>query len=993
MNNFLQLMASSLYEKFGNDMKHVVVVFPNKRASLFLNRCLSSISMEKGDGSPIWAPRYMTISELFQSIISLHVVDSVEAVCRLYDVYKEHIHNAESIDKFYGWGEVMLSDFNLIDQQMANAKQLFANIKDGHIENPLEFLDAKQLDALEHYFGKLSDKSEQQRRFLELWNQMYGIYQDFKKNLLDKGKLYDGALCRKVVEEKLYENIDTGLTYVFAGFNMLSPVQEAFLKGIKGCADCLFYWDYIPMSYEKDSLNGLFSDACQYIHKYIGSFPNELSEEELVAEGKPQLRYIKTDTVNAQTRFISNWFEEEDSDGVAEEKKDHTDKAIVLAEESLLPQVLTNLPSCGINITMGFPLDNTPVMSFVRMLIDLQLKGKRKGAGTGSELKDRFYKLFLQKIEKHPFYQYMDEGVWAQSCDEKDGSKLLQYLKENIESVLSLMPVRNEALEKEGTALNAGHVYMYEEALFRVHKAISQLQTLEVDLKETSLATRLLDRVLRSTSVPFHGEPLAGMQVMGVLETRSLNFKHVLLLSANDGVLPRSSQSATMIPYYLRSAFNLDIEKEQVNVYAYNFFRLLRHAQDVTIMFSTSGSKMGQCEMSRFMRQILAETNMNVEDSHLDFSPSEQNDTPSNLVHEGYEKTSAHVASILKRATGERVGDEERDCRYLDFSPSAMSTYINCPLEYYFRYIEGIKVEEEITSTLQPNQFGTVFHSAAQEFYRAVAPDGEVTKEILQTVIDASKKEKSPLIADAVDKAFHKEVFNQPSSEIKGYVGELVLARQVVEDYLLRLIKIDQAVAPFRILATEQHFSSSLPVQTDKGDRQFFIGGIVDRLDYVYQHPQADNKPVIRVVDYKTGGKPSHKVMDKADYNILFDSTKESDKRPKNVLQTLLYCKAVKDRIDTIPSLDQEERKAEIMPSLIYIACPGKPEDYDARVIVQNKAVDSYDVEAVAFEPALNNFIQDHLLNQEEAFVPKKKGIRYNCQYCKYKLLCGMVDD
>lgn len=956
MKTYLRSVAESLYATFKSDMSRLVVVFPNKRASLFLNRELAEVAQE-----PVLAPCYKTINDLFQELAltddgrRIMVADSIEAVCRLYDIYKEVMelngHQVEPIDKFYGWGEVMLSDFNDIDKQMVDPDQLFRYVEDWETMRDTSFLNEEQRKVLEHYFSSFKDVNQAKQNFLNLWKAMPEIYARYNRQMLKEGMLYDGALSRYVVRHELF-GAKEGTDYAFVGFNILSPVQKELLMGMikrVGREHVRFYWDYDPALRNAVGIDRLFHEACQYIEQYQTFMSNTLeegwSQEEPRTE--PQhITYVRTDTSNAQVHYVPEWLKD----------KEVKRSAVVLADEKLLPQVLTTLPVMDVNITMGYPLSNTPVIGFVQSLVDLQLNGRRR-SGEG------FYEFYLDKVRRQPLFVYLDGWHWD-SAVEHTGKAMLNYVQDAVLAVMSKMPLQFTRAEQKQDNTNKlpPSTILYEEALFRTYQAIVRIA--EQNIEDCGLACRLLDKALHSVSVPFHGEMMKGLQVMGVLETRALDFDDVVVLSAQDGILPQTSNATSLIPYCLREPFGLSTEKEQVNVYAYNFFRMLRRSKSITLMFSAAGTASTHGEMSRFMRQLLAETDLEISDCRLNFSEKKEEGVFNLAYAESIPKTDEIMRRLYASFDGMFVKPKSLDgegyCRML--SPSAINKYLECPMQFYYRYVEGIKVKDKLTSSLSDSQFGTVFHKAAECYY--ASGDSDVDK--------------------AVEEAFRIVIFDK--SEIKGFEGELIIQRNVIRNYLKRLIALDERLGKFKILEEESSHSFSISVQDDKGmEHTIVIGGKIDRVDQVEKHPRTE-QAALRVIDYKTGGKVDNKVMQDSDFSTLLDKDKRKQNQRPNLLQSFLYSLALsKSGIS-----HRDGKDVNIMPGLIYIGKASDAESYDERTFVDKTTpVDSFKSVEDAFEKSLKHFLQEELFSKNVPF--ERTNDSDSCKNCDYRLLCGKL--
>lgn len=994
---FLHIVAQDLFRRFGTQLDQLVIVFPNKRASLFLNQEFVSIAQENGN-QPFWAPDYQTIGDLFESLSPYTSADPIVSICLLYDIYRQHIgeDNCEPIDKFYSWGEVMISDFNEIDKQLVEADKLFQYAEDwNQLSDTGDFLHEKQIEILKHYFKDFSLENLQieKERFLQLWQRLPDIYHDFKKRLIGESILYDGALCRDVIEENRFQHLEKNKTYIFVGFNILSPVQYRLLRSINEQAKALFYWDYDPT--RKDAgLDKLIFDTCSYIDQYINHLPNALNPEAFKAQSPdsvPNISFIRTNTTNAQSRYVPEWLKQS---GMGQ------NTAVILADEALLPQVLHTLPETTVNITMGYALSDTPVLGMVTVLMDLQLKGrKRKSEG--------FYEYYRRRVEQHPLFHLLDSELWDKA-PELTPQNLLDYLDQNVQAMLGKMPSLTDEV----------HMPLYVEAIFRTHNALRHLIDLDLPINDCGLISRLLERALRSIKVPFHGEPLVGLQVMGMLESRSLDFENILILSATDGVLPRAASTNSLIPYCMREPFGLATESENVNVYAYNFFRLLKRARNVTLMFPAGKN---ESEMSRFMRQLLAETDLPISDNRLDFAHA---DLSSEQVEEPV-KTQDHINNLLNKWNGNPITDKNEDKqtgtandspRLRALSPSAVNTYIACPKQFYYKYILNLKITKEINDQLDSAQFGTLFHKGAELLYKQIAPDNQVTGGQLDSVNDA-------ILENVVDQAFKEEIFDKDDNEISDFTGQLTIARSVIITYLKRLVAIDKKMTPFRLVSTESNHYNSVSINIKGKDQKVFFGGTIDRIDFIEKHPKT-GRPALRIVDYKTGGKTDNKKLtipakkqDKSNLEINLDPLFEIDSKDhkKNILQTLLYADTVlhdKGFAEKLKELKLENTnlaEVDIIPELIYIEHCGNSDEYDGRLEFNDTPLDRYQDISDNVGKLFTRLLKDEILNCTSSDTPPTidstdgnqnpsqhdssrftctSNTDHTCKYCDYYSLC-----
>ena len=656
MKSFLYNVAQDLLKQWGEDLHRVTVVFPNKRASLFLNRALAEIS-EK----PIWSPQYTTISELFQQMSTLQVADRIKLICELHKTYCEVTGRAETLEQFYGWGEIMLADFDDIDKHNGDAKKIFTLLGDIHEMDAVDYLTEEQKRVLQRFFNNFTPDHTTQlkRNFMELWNKFYDIYTNYRQRLLAQGIAYEGMMYREVIECSAQCNSSE---YVFVGFNLLTPVEQLLIAKVEG------------KIYNDDDRSNP---------------PKEMT-------------FISSPTDDLQARYVSQWL-------TPERIKAGRRTAIVLADEGLLETVLHCLPTeMSLNITTGYPLSQTSITSLIK--------------GVSNLLQRNSYTLHnINGILRHPLVKYISDR--ATELHEKLNNDLIYYLTPeeiSIDENLSqlFMPLKNKSdmgeltkrliwvtktIAKRVQEINGITNYQLEsEALYRMYTLLNRLDTLisEEEIKlDLPLYTMLLNQIIQGTTIPFHGEPIEGIQIMGVLETRNLDFDHVLLLSCNEGTLPAKVSDTSFLPHSIRMAYNLTTVENKVAIYQYYFDRLMQRTNDVTIIYNNSTNEGKTGEMSRFMLQMIAKNEITIKRKSLEASVS----THANLNGD-IEKTQEMVDKLLKKKF---------------ISPSSLGRYLRCPRSFYYTYIEEIRDNEEGDEESMDNMtFGTIFHAAAEMMYK-----------------------------------------------------------------------------------------------------------------------------------------------------------------------------------------------------------------------------------------------------------------------------------
>ena len=954
-NTFLEHVAQDIIARFGTNLATTAVVFPNKRASLFMNEYLTRIA-----DKPIWSPAYITISDLFRRHSSLEVADQIELICRLYAVYSKHVSMqgaaAEySLDHFYGWGELLLADFDDLDKNMGDADKIFADLSSYQqlTTAPADMLDETQLAQLRRLFGYFAETdSELKARFNELWGKLPDIYHDFRNGLAKDGLAYEGMLYRNVAEEPdidfRYDN------YLFVGFNMMQQVEQQMCRRLKAQDKALFYWDFDHYYLDPKSCEAK-SEAGIYIAKYLEQFPNALpsADDSLYNNiGKPKdITYISAQTDNIQAKLIPQWLEQKGR----KEAGRHT--AIVLADEKLLPTVVSNIPpGIPVNITTGYPLALSPAASLLSLLITLRTDGLRPD-GCSFRLKA------VSSLLTHPYIIYisdqamklrsklLDERKYFPTCKEltiDEGTGLLFRQPAVPGDTAETITWMAEVMEFIGQHGGSNDDPFFQETIFRSFTLTNRIKLLSdrglLDIKPQTLE-RLLSQIVSSTSVPFHGEPAEGVQVMGVLETRNLDFDHILFLSCNEGNMPKGVNDSSFIPYSIRKFYGLTTIDNKVAIYAYYFNRLIQRATDITLTYNTTTEGTHTSEMSRFMLQMMVEGPHTISRESL-----LAGQTPMRTVQKAVSKTDDIIRKLLT---------PKKEAKLPSISPSALGMYLNCQLRFFFAHVAGLREDEdEEDEDIDARIFGNIFHSAAEFLYC-----GKIGR-ILQAD-DLRKLHKE--VDSCVEKAFVKELFGQdPTTARLGRLNGLQeINSEVIKKYLHRLVEADMAKAPLTILATEKWVEREFSTMVGGKVVTCKFGGIIDRVD----RTESDGK--IRIVDYKTGRYPSSwpKTVDE-----IFDSERNTSIPANYYLQTMLYSSIVRAQNPQTP----------VVPALLYIQRASN-KDYDPTVTFTKEPIGEKSDSDGEFDKMIQQLVGE-MFSTDIDFAPTTDRTR--CERCPFAQLC-----
>ena len=988
---FLEYVAEDIISKYGTDLSRIAVVFPNKRAALFLNEHLARLA-----GQPVWSPAYITISDLFRQHTDLKTADPIKLICDIHKSFTKCTGIDETLDHFYGWGQLLLADFDDIDKNMADADSIFCNLKDIHELDDISYLDNEQKEMLARFFANFSDDidSELKKRFLSLWSHFGDIYHDYNRRLTEQGIGYEGAIYRKVASEQtLHLKYDK---YLFVGFNLLQKVERLLFSRLMKEGKAKFYWDfdeyYMPSPSQhlttspSQHLSGgaLVSSAPTNLttspsqHLNLTDFPNELdnTDPDIYANMRrpKRIRFISSPTENAQARFAANWLLENHRYRAGRKT------AVVMCDESILLPLMHSLPpeADKVNITSGFPLAMTPVASLVMLLFDLYTLGLRK-KGTA------FNPHYLKKLMAHPYARHLQE-VHLKEMHLK-GVHLSQVHQEkevHQEGIAALLHHIATLIKQVGIATKPEGDPLTQESVFRMFTILNRLATLADSgdlLVDNTTLRRLVSQLVSTSSIPFHGEPVVGVQIMGVLETRNIDFDHLLLLSCNEGNMPKGINDSSFIPYTIRKAHHLTTIDNKVALYSYYFHRLLQRAGDITIAYNNSTDNGHTGEMSRFMLQLLVESGQKIDHYSL---TAKNHPTP--LMPKPIRKDET-VLSKLQQISS--------------LSPSALNTYIRCPLAFYYQYIAHIQEPHPDPETIDNRLFGNIFHRAAYLIYKDITDRSPL---IEKAHIQAYLSNRT-LLANVVDRAFQAEQCT-PNN------GLQIINREVIIQYITKLLKIDQQLCPFSILAMEEEakvYTSlsftipsegalvggygipAIPTQPTcslgalKGGalvssaptKQYSltIGGIIDRLDILTD--KHTGKPRIRVVDYKTGNQPSSPIKN---IDEIFDPNNIRSKHSNYYLQAILYSLIVSRSKRWNPAGHP------VSPALLFIK-QAPANHYDPTLHIDKHPISDVTVYEEEFLTKLKHTLAD-IYSPDTPFTPTDD--RKKCELCPYRMLCGL---
>ena len=958
MTPFLQQIASLFYQQYGAEVSRLAFVFPNRRTGLFFQKYLSEVA-----DKPLFSPTILTINDLFVQLSGKQTADRINMLFMLYDIYVRHSGSTETFDEFLYWGEMLLNDFDDVDKYMADARMLFTNVTDlREIENDFSFLDAEQIAAIRTFWSSFYPKgdSPNQEEFLAVWKILYTLYNDLRDALAAEGRGYEGMIFREVVEQ-MEQNNCCDLPYtkvVFVGLNALSVAEERFLIQLqkRGIAD--FYWDYAS-----DKVTDPNNKASYFVERNLKNFP---SQYPLPAEEKvdTEIEVIGIPSGIGQAKQVYTLLNELcKEDEMSPEEALRT--AIILPDEHLLIPVLNAIPEQirRINVTMGYPLAGTPVASLMEYILALQknvryvdrqpvfyfrdvlpILNHRYISSTCSEIVNALVKDIAEN--NRIYISAADLGktdlLSVLFLPVTDVNTFSDYLINVLQELNKVMHALSSGEEEEDATQRTND--LEQEFIFHYFTTVNRMKEIMQDAGiEMKIDTyfRLLKRVTDTITIPFRGEPLSGLQIMGVLETRALDFDRLIILSMNEGIFPLRKAANSFIPYNLRRGFGLPTYEHQDSVWAYHFYRLIYRASHVSLLYDTRSNGLQTGEVSRFVHQLHYHYEVPLQNKLVVYNVSSAK-TPALQVKKTDE--------VMQRLNAFHKGGNRA------ISASAVNTYLDCPLKFYFSVVEGIQEEEEVSETIESNVFGSILHKVMEELYMPLC--GKiVTADLLKAI-----KKDTPVLTGAIARAF-AEIFFM-SDVVRPLTGQNFLIGEMIRKYVEKILERDSKLTPFRYIESERKINRLFTLGDNRTEIQ--LKGFIDRIDEV--------RDAVRIIDYKSGSGTS--VFTSVE--SLFD--KEDKDRAKAVMQVFMYSWM----------LGAAPAGKTIQPGIYYMRTLFS-DSFDASVSrrierTKTEPVTDFSAYSEAFEGELRRCL-DEIFRRETPFT--QTTTEKACAWCPFKDICG----
>ena len=956
---FLKQVADHYYNKA--EAGKYCFIFPNRRSMVFFTRHLSEAVKEGGVmARPIVAPEMLTINDFFHRIEGVQSIDRVRLLIELYECYKECNPKHESLDEFIFWGDVILSDFNDVDKYLVDPKQLFANISDlKKIQDTYTYLTDTQRKAIEAFVSHFSDLSgrltvnldsedpDVKGKFLMIWNILYELYEIFNARLKEKGIAYEGMVYRQLAERLRHEAVEDvfgdvwkeDVRFVFVGLNALNECEKALLRKLRDAGKAEFCWDYSGKLISDPKNRSSF-----FMSENVVEFP-QASEWDCGGLELPQINVVCVPSSTGQAKRLPDVLQSIAGGGsCAALASGLTDCAVVLPDETLLPSVLNSIPDEveDINVTMGLPMTGSILYSMMSDIAAIQLHvitRNDKSYFYHKQVWDLFSNDLFRKAadekSREIISKVKSEAVYYIPQDNVSGTPLLDAVFRPViydQKLASAAQIKEFAeYQKQILTVVASSVTadsgldLELEYAKEYYKCVNMLNEIDLEVQPVTYV-RLLSQLLGAVSVPFKGEPLKGLQIMGPLETRALDFSNLVIMSANEGVFPRRNVSSSFVPPELRKGFGLPTYEYQDAVWAYYFYRMISRAETVWMFTDTRSEGLKSGEESRYIKQL--EYHFNIPLNRY-------------VVRFGKMKT-AQVEDIVK------TPEDVQKIKDTVMSATTLQNYLACPAKFYYGTVKELKAEEEVAESLDYGMFGTVYHEAMRSLYDAP----RMTREDIRSWLDRKDEIKRKIKGLIISELNLMEV-----------TGRNLVVADVILKYVLKTLQSDlqllerEGVDSFEVLGREVKVTGEFMGQKFKG--------FIDRLDSF--HPGQ-----VRVVDYKTGKvlEDDEKITDDNAEAIARDIFAQDIKeRPKIALQFYIYDLLLQDH---------HLAKGRQMFNCVYST---------ARLFKEPPL--TVPCNSVFFD-AVSVRLRETLEEMYSLEVPFRRTLDGKvCEYCDFKMICG----
>jgi ATP-dependent helicase/nuclease subunit B len=862
---FLKEVAEDLIEKFGANLQHCAIVFNNKRPSAYLQKYLADLIKK-----PFFSPSFYTIQEFFATATKHKIADFYLQFFMLHKIYNQLLVEEKlepiSSHKFFPLAKIILSDFNQIDNDLVDAGKLYRDLEDISIINKdFDYLSPDQYQFLAQFWTSYSEgkHKKQQELFIKMWRRMPKLYNKFHAVLKEQNYLTNGSVYRHLAEEAenlhdLPVNFEKG-KIIFVGFNALTNAEANIFTKLQEAEKALFYFDA-----DEYYLNDPLQEAGLFLRKNLNQlglknvFENKQS---LMKTEEHQVNVFKVQGQSAQAKILNNILAD---DYLATDEIGST--VVVLADESLLLPALQTIPAnhngkeINLNVTMGFALSTSSIFGLADLWFSSQLEITHTGkvsyknveaflthplTGLSQKMRDKILTALLTENEVEIAHGRLlrQSGLFEVFYKKIDAPKnVVPYLLEVLDFILTRLS-NAKTLKKIDAELFVKTI----QELNRLHDTFGK----HIGEEEIQFVIYLVQKSLQAIAVPLSGDPLNGIQLMGLLETRNLNFDKVVILGFNEGIIPKSSIGNSFIPDSIRRVYGLPVLENLDAISSYMVYRLMQRAKNINFVYNSLTDESTSGEASRILKQLEYESGFNFNYNELNLDVKTEPFKEIRIE----KKNNAFIQETLKK--------------YLDkkkvLSPSALTQYISNPIDFFFNYIAGIKEPKEVSAVVEANEIGSILHKVMEYFYQDLMK-AEITSDQI--------KEKKKQVPALIQKAFNAVMFNHPD-KVMEYKGMQKVILSIVDAYVNIILNQDLSQTPFSIISLEQKVEAEITFPLNGEDASVKIFGYIDRVDV--------KDSVTKIIDYKTG---SDKLTFK-DIPELFNS--DGKNINKALIQTLLY--------------------------------------------------------------------------------------------------------
>jgi hypothetical protein len=939
---FLEEVVDYTFRKY-KDFKNLKVIFPNRRAGLYFQKALSK-KIKKSD----WSPLVFTMEDFVQKYsdikISNDVTDSIQLNHILYQTISEHkgSYFANSFEDFFYWGQVMIKDFDDIELELVDESKVFKAVKNQkEIDKSFNFLDKENFDRIKSFWKKFFPKMTiNQKNFTETWEIILEVFNRYRIRLINEKLAYKGLVYKEFLSMISSGKFQDKSDFLFVGFNVLSKSEKKILKYFIEKKSSMAFWDFDKYYFED-------------FNQESGDSFREFSEDKVLKSTFPEIKpnnFIDNDKKFTSIGISSNIGQSKVVGNILSKliknKKFDEDKVLILLpDENLLLPVLNSIPTQikNINVTMGLSLQETPISGLIKLLFRIDKRKYKRDFKYCHYFKD------VIELLTHPYIYQLDESISTQIILDINEKKKIDIKNEELSSysiflenvfdlqsnlILKLKRI-SEYLFNESknlSVLDKEYIKSFLDIIYKIDGVNIKLNSYENEFK-------LLNQVLRMIRIPFSGEPLKGLQIMGVFESRNLDFDDVFILNMNEGNFPKSSFNISFIPFNIRKAFNLDTSDNHDKIYSYLFYRVIQRAKNITFIHNTTSSINTNGEVSRFIRQIDSESKFKIKNYFIS----------DKLIPNERKK----IVIEKDKNTLEKLKSRFFSNGYI--SPTGIKDYLECPLRFYYKYVANIRETYPISSDILKSDFGRISHKVLEDIY------SDIIKNKVNPIIDKNDFFKIKAGITGTIKRTLKAHFNLKKNNELFLEGNNLILNEIMNNYISQVIKIDEKYSPFKIINLEgERKSGYLKTLQLNNNHKISISGIIDRIDF--------KNDTFRIIDYKTGGD----VKNIKSIESLFSNKKKD--RNDAVFQLFFYSILLKNKF---------KKSHRIVPGLMNIREINKG-NFSINISINNKKIEDINPYIEEFESLLIKKLSE-IFDADKPFT--ENDDIDSCTYCAYKNL------